>query len=176
MLTLKELEHLGRAGAGPLGERIAALCEAVLRRAEGHFGGATSGPLPDRVKELRRLIIQEHERGPDAERRRLLNERMDDLFLATQLFSYPNDYLEGRPSIERLAETLDKFEEDILQADLPTVRGRRRVTIRFGEPVRAEAGKKNQTAALTELLERRVQSLLDELNTPAGSERPSWPS
>ena len=50
---------------------------------------------------------------------------MEDLFFATQLFSYPGDYLADDPSIERIAETIDKFEEDILGLALPTVRRQR---------------------------------------------------
>jgi len=44
---------------------------------------------------------------------------MDDLFFVIQLYSYPGDYVAERPVIERIAETLDKFEEDVLQATYP---------------------------------------------------------
>ena len=40
---------------------------------------------------------------------------MEDLFFVIQLYSYPGDYVAEKPSIERIAETLDKFEEDVLR-------------------------------------------------------------
>ena len=91
---------------------------------------------------------------------------MDDLFFVTQLFSYPGDYVSERPSVERLAETLDKFEEDLLRTSYPSVRGSRRVVVRFGEPIplARERQKKDAVATLTETLQDKVQALLDELN------------
>ena len=68
------------------------------------------------------------------------------------------------PSIDRLAETLDKFEEDILRRQPCTVPGKRAVKIRFGEPVPVSAEKKKGAAReLTDLLEQRVQGLLDSM-------------
>jgi hypothetical protein len=83
-----------------------------------------------------------------------------------QLFSYPGDYVSRNPSVERIAETLDKFEEDVLQAAQPSVRGRRNVCVRFGEPLPVERtpGRRDAAAALTDTLEERVQQLLDGIN------------
>ena len=95
----------------------------------------------------------------------LLLRDMEDLFFVMQLFSYPADYLLDEPTVERLAETLDKFEEDVLQRDYPSVRGRRRASIRFVEPIPVNAqGKRDQVAELTRLMQDGVQGLLDELN------------
>jgi len=87
-----------------------------------------------------------------------------------QLFSYPGDYVAEKPSIERLAETLDKFEEDLLGKYSATVRSARRATVRFGEPVAVETGRSRREAArvLTDTLERRVQEMLDELSASEG--------
>ncbi|MCA8995301.1 MAG: glycerol acyltransferase, partial [Planctomycetaceae bacterium] len=67
---------------------------------------------------------------------------------------------------ERLAETIDKLEEDVLQVPYPTVHGRRQVRIAFGEPVPVKhiAGERNQVAQLTQRLETSVQALLDAFN------------
>jgi hypothetical protein len=72
----------------------------------------------------------------------------------------------GDPSIERIAETLDKFEEDILGLDLPTVRGRRRVAMKFGDPIELPTGKqpREKIAQTTVQLQQTVQGLIDELN------------
>jgi 1-acyl-sn-glycerol-3-phosphate acyltransferase len=168
VLILKEAEYLGRPQEGPIPARTARLMDAILSRLEDrHLGGYyRPGTVPERVKELRRHIIEQLEQ-PDlaGDGRHLLAEDMEDLFFVTQLFSYPGDYVAEKPTIERIAETLDKFEEDILKADYPAVRGRRRVVVRFGTPLPVTAQReKNATEQLTETLEQQVQRLLDGLN------------
>ena len=60
-------------------------------------------------------MIQElKQENLDEKTRQRLQEELDDLFLAVQLYSYPGDYVAEEPTIERMAETLDKFEEDVL--------------------------------------------------------------
>jgi len=91
---------------------------------------------------------------------------MEDLFFVTQLFSYPGDYVSERPTFRGLAETLDKFEETCCRATYPSVRGSRRVVVRFGDPIALprERQKKDAVANLTRTLQEKVQGLLDELN------------
>ncbi len=125
--------------------------------------------FPERVKELRRRTLAALEAVAPEEcadhksRRKQLNVDLDDLFLVVQLFSYPGDYVAESPSLERMAETLDKFEEDVLGKYSATIRGRRRVTVTFGKAVEVEAGKDRKAAThlLTQTLEARVQELLD---------------
>jgi hypothetical protein len=84
-----------------------------------------------------------------------------------QLFSYPGNYVAQRPSVERMAETLDKFEEDVLGVPTATIRGERKATVVFGKPIPVAAGRgKNAAAELTTVFEERVQALLDESQTP----------
>ncbi len=165
-LTIKEIEHLGQPARGAIRQRLTNLAESILRRIGDAYGGSTGdGPIPDRVKELRRRAIQaiEQPEATPAERTRH-RRHLDDLFLVVQLFSYPGDYLLEHPSTERIAETIDKLEEDILGAELPTVHGRRHVTIQFGEPlqIQRDAGNRHQTRELTSELEARVQALLSQ--------------
>ena len=103
---------------------------------------------------------------------RQLQRDMEDLFFVIQLYSYPGDYVAEKPSIERIAETLDKFEEDVLRVRYPTPRGTRHATVRFGEPIPLsnEKASREATAALTTQLEQRVQGLLDEIDTSRGQE------
>jgi len=166
-LTIKELEFLGRPGEGPLPARIAALTDKILSDIEVHYDITNQlGRIPERVKELRsRVILALGEEQLDAQRRAQLNDQLDDLFLAVQLYSYPGDYVAEEPSIERVAETLDKFEEDVLSRFSATVRGSRRAEVAFGEPIRVErSGNRRQaTAALTEKMEQGVQEMIDQL-------------
>jgi len=166
LLAIKELDETGQTGSGPLPRRLRFLAETILTRVGTRQGRPTDGTIPERVKDLRRRAIQrlEDPQTAAAEREKCLQD-LDDLFLIIQLYSYPGDYLVENPTIERLAETVDKLEEDVLDAPLPTVHGRRAVTIQFGEPIpiQRESGGRNQTAELTSLLERRVQDLLTAL-------------
>ncbi len=173
VLALKEIEFMGETYSGSVPERIANLIEFLLGRIEARHGMDPSGAtVPERVKMLRREAIKQMEEHPDDDpARRQALEDLDDLFLVVQAFSYPGDYVAEKPTIERIAETLDKFEEDVLPAETATVRGSRRATVTFGEPipVPAERGKKASATALTDLLERQVQSLLEE-DTQSGSQ------
>jgi 1-acyl-sn-glycerol-3-phosphate acyltransferase len=169
-LALKELDYLGHTCSGRLRDRITHLAEHVLSGIESrHAISRKAKTIPERVKVLRSKLIGEiEELQPNPSQNgeiEAMSRGMEDLFFVMQLYSYRGDYLIDNPSIERLAETIDKFEEDILGLEYPRVRGRRKVVIRFGEPVPVErAGRQDETAELTGLLESRVQALLDELN------------
>jgi 1-acyl-sn-glycerol-3-phosphate acyltransferase len=164
-LALKEIEFLGRACEGPLPGRITYLIDFILNSVESRQGlDFSSSAVPERVKGLRRhLIRRTEEMPPDDPRHQLCREDLEDVFLAVQLFSYPGDYVARQPSIEHIAETFDKFEEDILGRKTATIRGTRKATVTIGEPLPVIADRsKNAAAVLTRLLEERVQFLLDE--------------
>ena len=179
MLGLKEVEHGGATSAGPLPGRIAALIEAILRRVQARANLAPGGTVPERVKALRHQAVERLAvAATDADRLREV-QALDDLFSVVQLYSYPGDYVSRDPSVERVAETLDKFEEDVLQAAQPAVRGRRNVCVRFGEPLPVERvrGQRDAVARLTDALEERVQQLLDGINADlkGGGALAGWP-
>ena len=168
-LALKELDYLGYTCSGRLRDRIRALLESVVSRLEEKHGiTKTEGTPPERVKALRQTLIrrlEDEESPPDETNGEAWGLRcdMEDIFFAMQLYSYRGDYLVDNPSIERLAETVDKFEEDILGLDYPSVRGERRVVIRFAEPIELAPGKSRRSAAeLTEVMQSRVQAAIDE--------------
>lgn len=165
-LALKEIEFLGRTASGSLPQRLADLMDFTLNFLEVRHGvDAVPVTIPERVKALRQQIIKRTAELPaDDPGRRQGEEDLEDVFLVVQLFSYPGDYVAQQPTIERLAETLDKFEEDILHVKTAGIRGARTATITFGEPIPVAAGRieKRAAAALTSTLEQRVQSLLDQ--------------
>lgn len=172
VLALKELDYVGATQKGKVPERIANLSEQVLSRLEQKYvQNGVAANTPERVKTVRQEIIKqlESEEASTNGRQRELGEDMDDLFFVMQLYSHPGDYLSGQPSIERIAETLDKIEEDLFQLDLPSVRGRRRVVIQFGEPIEVPRGDKRREAVaeLTGAMHRSVQDILDQLNAQA---------
>ena len=173
LLALKEYEHLGQPQTGSVPERTVRLAESVVQRLEQRHSVANKGGIiPERVKEVRRAVIKAIEQnGTSPELKSKLVNDLDDLFFVTQLFSYPGNYVEERPTIERIAETLDKFEEDVLRADFPGIRGTRRAVVRFGEPIPVPKEREARDAVekWSDLVESRVQGLLDEINASAAT-------
>ncbi len=177
-LALKELDYLGQTREGRLRERIVHLLQAVLKQLESRHGLPHKDDSPPaRVKAVRQIVIRklaEAEAAPDKKQVERLSTDMEDLFFAVQLYSYRGDYLADDPSIERLAETVDKFEEDILGSDYPTVRGRRRVSIHFSTPIKVKTGSDRQSAAeLTRAMQTSVQAMIDAINAPSSAATPS---
>lgn len=172
VMALKEIDYLGSSRSGALRERFDYLTESILSRLEKrHQVHSDSSITSARVKALRQEIIHKVHQQDNlpADRGsyfRNLEQDMDDLYFVIQLFSYPGDYLRHNPTIERISETIDKLEEDILGVDLPTVRGRRRVEVRFGEPiaVNVTGNRRDAVAQLTTDTQNAVQGLIDSMN------------
>jgi hypothetical protein len=169
LLTIKEKEKLGRAceSDGDLHTRIARLTEALLQRLEtDHLKKTPSAEtVPLRVKALRRhlLAVRADEQAEPAARQQA-SAALDDVQLVLQLYSYPGDYLSEKPSLERMAETVEKFEEDIYGAARP--KGRRRARVRLGEPIdlKQAAAERARGAAhdVTARLEGAIQGLMKD--------------
>jgi hypothetical protein len=93
-----------------------------------------------------------------------LYDELEQLFLAQQLYSYPGQYLRRSPTLDRIAETILKLEEDVLE--LEHYPAPRRAEVIFGEPIDVleELRAKNLKAKtgvrpMTELLRERIQGL-----------------
>ena len=167
LLTIKEKEKLGRVseGEGSLSDRIARLTEMLLQRLEtDHLKKTPSAEtVPLRVKALRRhLLAVWADEQADPAARQQARAALDDVQLVLQLYSYPGDYLSEKPSLERMAETIEKFEEDMYGAARP--KGRRRARVVFGEPIdlKAITADRTRTAAhdVTAHLEDAIQGLM----------------
>jgi hypothetical protein len=166
MLALKETEYLGHAQSGTIPHRTKSLANQILEEKEQRFGIKHHSPaIPERVKELRRHFIQQLEVPDlDKEMHARIKRDMEDMFFVIQLYSYPGDYVAENPSIERIAETLDKFEEDVLNATFPKFRGLRHASVTFGEPIpiSGERTARDGASLLTTQLESTVQQLLNQ--------------
>jgi 1-acyl-sn-glycerol-3-phosphate acyltransferase len=163
MLSLKEMEYLGGPQEGSIPERVEHLSHSILERIERQHGLEPDGRIiPERVKACRQKCIANlgADAGESDRTAAILN--LEDLYLVTQLFSYPGDYVAEKPNLYRMAETLDKFEEDILRQQTATIRGTRRATVTFGEPIATSEFGKRDGPQLTRLLEQRVQVILDD--------------
>jgi 1-acyl-sn-glycerol-3-phosphate acyltransferase len=169
LLTIKEKEKLGRVceGEGDLRTRIARLAETLLQRLETEHLKKTpsADTVPLRVKALRRHLLSVWaDENADPAARQQARAALDDVQLVLQLYSYPGDYLTEKPSVERMAETIEKFEEDIYGAARP--KGRRRARVLLGEPIDLKqiAAERARTAAhdVTVRLEETIQGMMKE--------------
>lgn len=164
VLGLKEQEFYGHTVKGELPQRISRLTEFLLERLESEHDAAPGSTIPKRVKQLRNSILcQMQDASVSEETKGELGKQLDEVFLALQLFSYPGDYLDDKNvSIERIAETVDKMEEDVLQVSTASIRYRRNVNIHFGQPIPVPTGKsRDLSAQLTCQMEQAVSGLLD---------------
>jgi 1-acyl-sn-glycerol-3-phosphate acyltransferase len=167
-LTIKEKEKLGhsRESDGDLPGRVAFLIEELLRRNETkHLKKSPSAEtVPLRVKALRRNLLELWtDEKSDAEAKRQARLGLDDVQLVLQLYSYPGDYVSEKPSIERMAETIEKFEEDLTGFASP--KGKRQARVILGDPLdlrEAAAGGRPRTVAadVTDRLEEAIKSLM----------------
>jgi hypothetical protein len=122
--------------------------------------------IPNRLKRARQRAIEAKEAATDGDARLAFAEDLEDLFLVAQLYSYPGDYILNKPTIEHIADTIKKFEEDVLARSRPRPHGDRRSVVSFGEPIKVDGGrKKGATTELTTQMEEAVQKLLDGLAT-----------
>ncbi len=171
-ISLKELEYMGATQQGPLPDRVRGLIEFVLGSLERFHGINTRDQtVPERVKNVRRACLEKLETvNGDPQLAAQLEHQLADVFFVIQLFSYPGDYVAEQPTTERLAETIDKFEEDVLGHRTARIRGSRRAIVQFAEPIDvrkfAEGAAQPRKAAgpLTEALENSVQRLLDKFS------------
>ena len=168
LLTIKEKEKLGRSGEndGDLPTRISNLVDCLLVAHEEEFlkKSPSAGTVPLRVKALRRRLL---ELGTDAdadqETCRIVRSALESVQLALQLYSYPGDYIHQEPTPERMAETIEKFQEDVYGTTRPV--GRRCARIRFGTPIdmrqECESGRvRDVMTKVTDQLEESIAELL----------------
>ena len=103
-----------------------------------------------------------HGQTNEAERQRRWRQ-LADIYLAQQLSSYPPDYIAVQPSVDRLLETLERFEEDL--TDRARVHGHLKVVIQVGEAIEVslERDRAVKVDPLMTRLERDLQNMLDQL-------------
>lgn len=169
VLATKETEFLGFANQGTVQERLAALCEALLVRAEEACGkDARANTPPERVRALRYRIrrrLLDEANPPDAGERRGLLDHLDAIFVALQAHSYIGDYLVPEPTLDRRAEMIMKLEEDLF--GYPTYPVARYARLTAAPPIdvsamlaSGELPAKGGAAQLTEMLEARLGAML----------------
>lgn len=165
LLSLKEVEYLGRAQAGTLRERLAGMVDAVLGPHEQRLCNGRKEPtLIGRIKKLRGIVLPELISGGltdagRAERWKVLS----DTYLAQQLNSYPGNYVRAKPTPERILETVERFDEDLNDYGRPV--GPLHCIIECGEPIEVAPVRVKGAGGdpLMESLRDRLQAMLDRL-------------
>lgn len=164
LLSLKELEYLGRTSADPLADRMQRLIDRLLCPLEEEWLGAPApGLVIPRVKALRMKIMPDMVHGSlaEAERQRRWRQ-LSDIYLAQQISNYPPDYLRHL-TVDRLLETIERYEEDL--TDRVRVHGHLKAIIDVGPPipVSPERDRHATVDPLMAEIERQLQGMLDRL-------------
>lgn len=164
LLGLKEMEYFGRTYADGLADRMNRLIDRLLCPLEEEwFGAAAHGSVIPRVKALRMKIMPDMVRSElePAERQRRWRQ-LADIYLAQQISNYPPGYLQHL-SVDRLLETIERFEEDL--TDQVRVHGNLHAVIEVGPAleVSAQRDRQAETDPLMVEIEQRLQQMLDRL-------------
>ena len=165
LLCLKEVQYFGEPRSGSLEERLQGLIDQLLGPLEEEWLGVRqTGSVVPRVKALRIKIMPDMIGGAlTSEERERRWTQLADIYLAQQVSCYPPDYLVSRPSVDRLLETVERFEEDL--TDRVTIHGSLKVVIQVGTPVPVSP-KRDRKAPVDPLMveiEQSLQSMLDKL-------------
>jgi 1-acyl-sn-glycerol-3-phosphate acyltransferase len=168
LLSLKEIEYLGQPQPGTIGERLSRLIDHILAPLEAEWNsGVREATVVARVKKLRTAILPDLVKGELSESEKDRRWRqLTDCNLAQQLSWYPPDYLASHPTAERLLETVERFEEDLMDA----VRPYRPMSVRIDVGPALAVSPDRDRAAVTdpvlEHIERELSRLLAESAAP----------
>jgi hypothetical protein len=175
LLSIKEEEFMGQAQQGPLPDRIQNLQRHLIGESERKHGLKSGDPaMPSRIRAVRRIIRQRltDEKSPVTEEQsELLYDDLDRIYAAQQLYSYPGQYLRQNPTVDRVAETILKLEEDVLEQQ--NYAGPRQAEVTFGEPIDIalflqanQLTVKSGVPAMTALLHAKIRELLGPNSEP----------
>lgn len=169
LLTLKEKEKFGSAfdDIKDLSQRIQHDIDLILKQRETEFLGKTSSndEIPMRVKALRRKLLKlTDDDSLSASEQDNVYRALDDVQFALQLFSYPGDYIKEGPSAERMAETIERFQEDVF--GVVKYIGRRKARLVFAPPMdmhpwTTKDKKPTAVADITHQLETSIKKLMN---------------
>lgn len=167
LLTLKELQYDAPSREGSFVERQKRLINHLLFPLEREWLGREADPnegIQIRIKNLRMKIFPPIARGEvDSQERARRWKHLEDTYLAQQLDCYPKDYVKEFPSVDRILETIERFEEDL--TDRARIHGHLKVIVEVLDPIEVSP-KRDRSAKEDPLMaevRNRLQSRLDEL-------------
>ena len=168
LLRLKELQY----GVLPdnsltLKQRQNALVDTLLHPLEEEWLNEHSDAgIAIRIKNLRMKIFPELSRKtlPADERTRRWRQ-LEDTYLAQQVDCYPEQYLTEYPSVDRILETVTKFEEDL--TDQVRKHGQLKVIVDIDDAIEV-SGKRDRSAKTDPLMDQireRLEAKIGELQS-----------
>ena len=166
-MTLKELEYFGSPQVGTLTERLNGLINRLLHPLEMEwFNAEQEGPVIPRIKALRMKILPDLKQGDLSEDERIRRwNQLSDIYLSQQISSYPPDYLTAQPSVDRLLETVERYEEDL--TDAVRVHSDLHAVLEVGEAIEVDTqrDRKAEVDPIMVNIEESLQEMLDRLAT-----------
>jgi hypothetical protein len=135
-----------------------------------YFGAERTGPVVPRVKALRMHILPDMVQGRvDSRERQVRWRHLADLYLAQQISNYPPNYLD-RMTVDRLRETIERFEEDL--TDRVRAYDPLKVIIQVGAPI--EVSPQRDRKAVVDPLMLRIESDLQAMLDRLADESPLY--
>ncbi|UUO08445.1 1-acyl-sn-glycerol-3-phosphate acyltransferase [Blastopirellula sp. J2-11] len=152
LLALKEIDHFQQIRTGSTRQRLDDLINRLLGPLEEEWlGHCEITAVVPRVKALRMKIMPAmvKEKLPTEERNRRWDQ-LADIYLAQQLSCYLPDYLADYPSVDRMLETVERYEEDL--TDKVRVHGKLHAVIDV-DPAIEVSPERDRTASVDPLME-----------------------
>lgn len=172
LLSIKEIEMFGSQQSGELDERLANLIERLLQPLESKWlGNPQSGTTSARIKTLRTKILPDMTEGkvPAAEMPARFAD-LRDTYIAHQMACFPLGYLNERPTVDRLRETVERFEEDI--TDKAPLISPLKCVVEIGEAIEVTTDRAARRGADGDPLVQQVFDRLQAMLTRLGTESP----
>jgi 1-acyl-sn-glycerol-3-phosphate acyltransferase len=166
LLTLKEMQYgLSHMEGKTLRQRQTQLVNHLLHPLEQQFlGGPRGDGIAVRIKNLRMKIFpQMMQEGIGKSERARFWQMIEDTYLAQQIDCYPENYLTEFPSVDRILETVEKFEEDL--TDQARVHGGLKVVIDIDPAIEVSPKREKSPDGdpLMITIQQRLESKLLEL-------------
>jgi 1-acyl-sn-glycerol-3-phosphate acyltransferase len=165
LLTLKEIELFAAPQSGTLADRLQRCIDGLLHPLEQEWlKQPQCGAVVPRVKTLRMRLLPEMVQNQLSQAERDHRwQQLAKLYLAQQLSCYPPDYLTTRRSVDRILETLERFEEDLTDQARP--HEHLHAVIWIDEPIAVphQRDRQQDDDPIMSRLAQRLQQMLDQL-------------
>jgi len=169
-LASKELEHLGGVGQGDTAIRRNDLIEKLLRRVELEWstGDEPEEAIIPRIKSLRLKMVPELiDPATLLERKESIRNDLNRIYVAQQISSYPQGYLDAPVTNTRLLETVEQLDEDL--RDHARIHRPLHAILEIGPPIEVADARppKNSPDPLMADLDARLREMLEQLSQEA---------
>ncbi|MBA4388098.1 MAG: hypothetical protein C0404_08965 [Verrucomicrobia bacterium] len=170
LLTLKEMEYIGRQQTLDLDQRLKAMIDSLLVPLENEWlKGKHEGDVIARIKSIRAVILPDMIAGEIAEEERARRwEQIADTYLAQQVHFYPPEYFGPNPTPEQLLETVEHFEENL--TDKVRIHRPVHAVLEVGEAIEVSAARDRN--AETDPVMARLRTDLESMLTGLKGRRP----